>query len=336
MYLPLSAGCRRHACGGGAGGRRRVSDAAQAAAAGGLPAQPLLPATAATAAARTRRPASACCLWSPPHRLPACSACRAHLADELQHRHLQDVAPVGDGLDVVKQVADGALVRVVDEHGEGVALGGQVLLVLQELLDRLGRVLQQQLALGQLVDGVDGSHRVLAHVRVPVLQVGQDGGHQRLQDLLLADAAQEAQRDAADVLVGVLQVVAQVLADEDLQGAGAGSRLRSVSRLSRTRERAGPGRARRGRGPAACAAPPPPLPWRSRLRAHHLGQQLAGRVRLLDGLLRGPGAAPGVSRARAIACTFAGRRSRRGAPGTAAAASGWCGPRRAARSGRWR
>ena len=38
-------------------------------------------------------------------------------------------------------------------------------------------------------------------------------GHQRLQQLLLVDAAQEAQRDAADVLVGVLQVVAQVLAD---------------------------------------------------------------------------------------------------------------------------
>jgi hypothetical protein len=50
-----------------------------------------------------------------------------------------------------------------------------------------------------------------------VLQAGQDGGNERLQDLLLADAAQEAQRDAADVLVGVLQVVAQVLADEDLR-----------------------------------------------------------------------------------------------------------------------
>jgi hypothetical protein len=49
-----------------------------------------------------------------------------------------------------------------------------------------------------------------------VVQVGQDGGHERLQDLLLPDAREEAQRDAADVLVGVLQVVAQVLADQDL------------------------------------------------------------------------------------------------------------------------
>ena len=50
-----------------------------------------------------------------------------------------------------------------------------------------------------------------------MLQAGQDGGDEGLQDLLLPDAAQEAQRDAPDVLVGVLQVVAQVLADEDLQ-----------------------------------------------------------------------------------------------------------------------
>lgn len=52
----------------------------------------------------------------------------------------------------------------------------------------------------------------------PVLQVGEDAGNERLQDLFLADAAQEAKRHAADVLVGVLQVVTQVLADQDLQG----------------------------------------------------------------------------------------------------------------------
>ena len=50
-----------------------------------------------------------------------------------------------------------------------------------------------------------------------MLQAGQDGGYQRLQNLLLPDSAQEAQRDAPDVLVGVLQVVAQILADQDLQ-----------------------------------------------------------------------------------------------------------------------
>ena len=48
-------------------------------------------------------------------------------------------------------------------------------------------------------------------------QTHQDGGSQRLQDFLLLDAAQEPQRRAPQELVGVLQVVAQVLADEDLR-----------------------------------------------------------------------------------------------------------------------
>lgn len=51
-----------------------------------------------------------------------------------------------------------------------------------------------------------------------MLQAGQDGGDEGLQNLLFPDAAQEAQRHTPDVLIGMLQVVAQVLADEDLQG----------------------------------------------------------------------------------------------------------------------
>jgi hypothetical protein len=52
---------------------------------------------------------------------------------------------------------------------------------------------------------------------LPVVQVGQDAGHQGLEDFLLPDTAQETQRDAPDVLIGVLQVVPQVLADQNLQ-----------------------------------------------------------------------------------------------------------------------
>ena len=50
-----------------------------------------------------------------------------------------------------------------------------------------------------------------------MLQAGQDGGNQRLQNLLLAYPAQEAQRDTPNVLIGVLQIVAQILADQDLR-----------------------------------------------------------------------------------------------------------------------
>jgi len=52
---------------------------------------------------------------------------------------------------------------------------------------------------------------------MPVLQAGQNGRYQGLQDFLFPDSAQEAQRDTPDVLVGMLQVVAQILADQDLQ-----------------------------------------------------------------------------------------------------------------------
>ena len=50
-----------------------------------------------------------------------------------------------------------------------------------------------------------------------MVQTVQDGGYEGLQDFLLPDAAQEPERDSPQVLVGVLQVVAQVLADQDLQ-----------------------------------------------------------------------------------------------------------------------
>lgn len=46
-----------------------------------------------------------------------------------------------------------------------------------------------------------------------MLEIGQDGGNQRLDDLGLVDTAKEAESDAADVLVRVLEIVAEVLAD---------------------------------------------------------------------------------------------------------------------------
>lgn len=51
-----------------------------------------------------------------------------------------------------------------------------------------------------------------------MLQVGEDAGNKRLQDFLLTDAAQEAQSDATNVLIGVLQIIAQILADQYLCG----------------------------------------------------------------------------------------------------------------------
>ena len=50
-----------------------------------------------------------------------------------------------------------------------------------------------------------------------MVQAGQHAGNEGLQNVLLMDAAQEAEGHPPDVLVGVLQVVAQVLADQNLQ-----------------------------------------------------------------------------------------------------------------------
>ena len=49
-----------------------------------------------------------------------------------------------------------------------------------------------------------------------MVEARQHRRRERLDDLLLAQPAEEAEGAAADVLVGVLEVVAQVLADEDL------------------------------------------------------------------------------------------------------------------------
>ena len=48
-----------------------------------------------------------------------------------------------------------------------------------------------------------------------VLEVGQDRRQKRLDDLGLVEAAEEPERDAADELIRVLEVVAEVLANED-------------------------------------------------------------------------------------------------------------------------
>ena len=61
-----------------------------------------------------------------------------------------------------------------------------------------------------------------------MLQAGQDGGYQRLQDLLLPDSAQEAQGDAPNVLVGMLQVVAQILADQNLRATSVTTSVKDV------------------------------------------------------------------------------------------------------------
>ncbi|QCD77371.1 hypothetical protein DEO72_LG1g994 [Vigna unguiculata] len=74
-------------------------------------------------------------------------------------------------------------------------------------------VYEQLLSLRKLVDGHDNENGVAADEGVAMLEVREDGRDERLDDLRLIEAVEEAEGDAADVLVRVLEVVAEVLAD---------------------------------------------------------------------------------------------------------------------------
>ena len=48
-----------------------------------------------------------------------------------------------------------------------------------------------------------------------MVEISDDRGNQRLHELRLGYTAEEAEADAADVLVGVLEVISEVLNHED-------------------------------------------------------------------------------------------------------------------------
>lgn len=156
----------------------------------------------------------------------------AHLSDEVQHDVLQDVTPVGHLLEVRHEERYRAVLGVVVQHEEGVATGGEIgLATAEESLDGLGGVLEQHVSAGHLVDAVHAHHRVASDERVAVLEARHDGGDEGLEDLRLGDSAEEPERGAAQELVRMLQVVAQVLADEDHLGEDLAALVRLLDDL---------------------------------------------------------------------------------------------------------
>ena len=135
------------------------------------------------------------------------------LADKLNLRQLQQLLGVGDAVKDACEVGQGAFVADAGQRGKAVALAGGVGLGLDKGGEQLGGIGDQQRRV--LEDGRDGKDGVLAHVGVAVLETGARRRQQRLNQLGLAQLAQEAQRVAANVLVGVLQVVADAVADQD-------------------------------------------------------------------------------------------------------------------------
>ncbi|QCD76624.1 hypothetical protein DEO72_LG4g2239 [Vigna unguiculata] len=93
-----------------------------------------------------------------------------------------------------------------------VSLIGRILFGGEESVDDLRCIVEQLLSLRKLVDGHDSENGVAADEGVVMLEVGEDGRDEKLDDLRLIEATEETEGDAANVLVGVLEVVAEVLA----------------------------------------------------------------------------------------------------------------------------
>ncbi|GMN48127.1 hypothetical protein TIFTF001_017308 [Ficus carica] len=135
--------------------------------------------------------------------------------NQFQDNHLELLTPVNDSIDIGKEIIESTVLSTIKEHEKGITLTGRVLLGGEEFLDDLGGVDEQLVALGEAEDGHDGEDGIAADEGVAVLEIGENGRDERLDDLGLVEAAEEAESDAADVLVGMLEVVAEVLADED-------------------------------------------------------------------------------------------------------------------------
>lgn len=112
----------------------------------------------------------------------------------------------------LEKVVDSTRHGTVGKHGEGVALAGRLALGNQEGVDELWGIRDQRLAVPEehLVDGKDG---VLAHIGVAMLETGAGSGHKRLEQFGLLDLLKEAEGGSTDVLVGMLEVVSDGVAE---------------------------------------------------------------------------------------------------------------------------
>ena len=89
---------------------------------------------------------------------------------DVDDHHLEQLVEPGDLVVDLAHVLDGARHSTVGEEDERIALARRVRFRGEERLDELGRVGDKVLELA--VDRVHCEDRVLAHVRVPVLEAG--------------------------------------------------------------------------------------------------------------------------------------------------------------------
>ena len=122
---------------------------------------------------------------------------------DVDDRHLEQLVEPGDLVVDLAHVLDRAGHSTVGEEDERIAFARGVALRREEGVDELCGVGDEVLVFA--VDRVHREHRVLAHIRVAVLQAGAHDRNQRLEQLGVArDLLEEAQSCASDVLVRVL------------------------------------------------------------------------------------------------------------------------------------
>lgn len=100
------------------------------------------------------------------------------------------------------------------ERSERITLASTISLGLEESLNQLRCVGDERF--GVLVYGRDSPHSVLSHIGVAVVKARTSGGEERLEELGLAELAQEAKGVTADELVRMLEVISNSVAVQAL------------------------------------------------------------------------------------------------------------------------
>lgn len=97
------------------------------------------------------------------------------------------------------------------QGGEGVPLARGVALGLEEGGNQVGCIWDQR---GRMLkDGGNGEDGILPYIGVTMLETRSGGGEEGFDELGFAELAQEAQSIASDVLVGMLKVVSDAIAE---------------------------------------------------------------------------------------------------------------------------
>lgn len=123
--------------------------------------------------------------------------------DNLYDTHLQQLIHRRNLVKHLQDPLDGLGHSAVRQEHERIALARRVRLSGEERLNEFGRIGYEVFEL--LVDGVDGEHRVLAHVRVSVFEAGATEGNEGLEHFdVFRNLLEKTQRGASYVFVWML------------------------------------------------------------------------------------------------------------------------------------